>query len=1020
MLKETQFFVLYWYRQTTTNEYPCSSLRMIAAYRYFLFLCISTFLPWFNFGLAQGDDCATALQLNNVSNYCSGAAFYTNVGSTVGTWSNPTCFGATNTEDVWFQFTATGTDALISVGGSGNGGTMFNPAVAIYNGSCVTTVNEQGCNSVAGSGIVQLYEGAMIPGTVYYIRVSTTQANEGTFELCLNNYTPSANPGADCGGAAFLCNQSPVSVGTLSGGGANNDEPESSTCLENAFGADEGNSSWFYWTCGTAGTFTVDITPLNPMDDIDFIVYQLNTTNPCGPRTVLRCNSSSCLNVNGSTGLSLTDVSIVEDPNCDPGENAYCQFINMTAGTTYALLVNNFSANMGFTVNFGGTGTFQGPNPNITAAPVSICAGGTVAFSGSTSVNVAGGLNWNFSNGGSQASAVGNGPHSITYANPGTYTAILNGTDFAGCTATESVIITVNPGPAAPTVSNITYCQGATAAALTATGSNLMWYTVPTGGIGSATAPTPSTSTPGTTSYYVSQASNGCVSPLAQIDVIVTPLPTMNTPIAEEVCAGVVIPSITFTSATAGTSYTWINDNPSIGLAASGNSNLPAFTTMNSTANDQVAVVSITPTLGNCVGSPVTFTITVHPLPNINAGADQALCLGETSTLLATGGNSYTWDNAVTNGNPFSPSVTTTYTVTGTSSDGCINTDQVQVLVNPIPTVFAGNDITICTGASISLTGSGADTYSWNNGVIDGVSFVPSSTISTYTVVGTTAAGCENTDDVLVQFSNTDAVTFTPDITLGCSPLVVNFTNTTTNSVDCAWTFSDGSTVNGCGTVTHTFIEYGCHDVELTVTFANGCVNSLNLPNLICVEASPMASFVAVPSVINQYDSETSFQNMTIGAVSYVWNFGDGSSTSTDINPTHDYAGMPLGNYEVILVATSLSGCIDSVSSVIQIKEDLVFYIPNCFTPDDDEHNQFFQPIFTSGFDPFDFTLLIYNRWGELVFESHDAKVGWDGGYGGQSEISTVQDGIYTWKIEFKTSDTDERKMVVGHVNVLR
>ena len=237
---------------------------------------------------------------------------------------------------MWFQFTATGTDALISVGGTGNGGTMWSPSVAIYSGDCATTINEQGCNTSAGSGIVQLYEGAMIPGTVYYIRVASALSNEGTFELCLNNYTPSANPGADCGGAAFLCNQSPVSVGTLSGGGNNNDEPEASTCLENAFGADEGNSSWFYWTCGTAGTFTVDITPLNPMDDIDFIVYQLNTTNPCGPRTVLRCNSSSCLNVNGSTGLSLTDLSIVEDPNCDPGENAYCQFINMTVGTTYA------------------------------------------------------------------------------------------------------------------------------------------------------------------------------------------------------------------------------------------------------------------------------------------------------------------------------------------------------------------------------------------------------------------------------------------------------------------------------------------------------------------------------------------------------------------------------------------------------------------------------------------------------------------------------------------------------------
>ena len=993
---------------------------MKTANRHILFLYFFVTLACFNFSKAQGDDCTTALQLNTVSNFCSGAAAYTNVGSTIGTWGNPLCFNAASTQDVWFQFNCIGTDALISVGGIGNNGSMFNPSVAIYSGDCINGVFEQGCTQAVGTGIVQLYEGAMIPGTVYFIRVSTTLANEGTFELCVNNYTPSANPGADCGGAAFLCNQSPVSVGILSGGGINNDEPEASTCLENAFGADEGNSSWFYWTCGTAGTFTLDITPLNPMDDIDFIVYQLNTTSPCGPRTVLRCNSSSCLNVNGSTGLSLTDVNTVEDPNCDPGENAYCQFINLTAGTTYALLVNNFSANLGFTVNFGGTATFQGPNPNITAAPLSICPGQAVVFDGSISTNVAGGLNWNFSNGGSQASATGAGPHTITYANAGNYTAILNGTDFAGCTAIETINITVNPLPAAPTVSTVTYCQGATATALTATGTNLLWYTVSTGGVGSSTAPTPSTSTPGMVSYYVSQSTNGCEGPLAQLDVIVTPLPTMNTPIAQEVCAGVAIPSIVLTSATAGTTFAWTNDNPSIGLAANGNSDLPAFTTTNAGANDQVASISITPTLAGCIGTPVSFTITVHPTPNINAGTDQALCLGETSTLTASGGNTYTWDNGVINGTPFSPTTTTNYTVTGTSIDGCVNTDQVQVVINPIPTVFAGNDVTICPGASIILTGSGADTYTWSNGVMDGVAFVPSGNISTYTVVGTTSAGCENTDDVLVQFNPINPVTFTPNITLGCSPLVVNFSNTTANSIDCVWSFSDGTTQNGCGTVTNTFVDYGCYDISLTVTFANGCVNTLNQPNLICVEAPPLASFFAVPSVINQYDSETSFHNTTIGGVSYVWNFGDGSSTSTEIDPSHDYAGMPLGNYVVTLDATSPSGCIDSTSSVIQIKEDLLFYIPNCFTPDDDEHNQFFQPIFTSGFDPTDYNLYIYNRWGEIVFESHDATVGWDGNYGGKSEITVVQDGVYTWKIEFKTTDTDERKMVVGHVNVIR
>ena len=148
--------------------------------------------------------------------------------------------------------------------------------------------------------------------------------------------------------------------------------------------------------------------------------------------------------------------------------------------------------------------------------------------------------------------------------------------------------------------------------------------------------------------------------------------------------------------------------------------------------------------------------------------------------------------------------------------------------------------------------------------------------------------------------------------------------------------------------------------------------------------------------------------------------FFDNSSTTTIENPEHDYAGLALGNYIVTLTAYSPTGCIDSVSSIIQIKEDLIFYIPNCFTPDDDEFNQFFQPVFTSGFDPYDYNLFIYNRWGELIFESHDAQFGWNGSYGSNSDVEIVQDGIYTWKIEFKTSESDERQMIVGHVNVIR
>jgi gliding motility-associated-like protein len=98
------------------------------------------------------------------------------------------------------------------------------------------------------------------------------------------------------------------------------------------------------------------------------------------------------------------------------------------------------------------------------------------------------------------------------------------------------------------------------------------------------------------------------------------------------------------------------------------------------------------------------------------------------------------------------------------------------------------------------------------------------------------------------------------------------------------------------------------------------------------------------------------------------------------------------------------------------MREELIFYVPNTFTPDNNGMNEVFLPIFTSGFDPYDYNLLIFNRWGEIVFESYNHQVGWDGTYRGR----LVQDGTYVWKIEFKTKYTDERKVHTGHVNVLK
>lgn len=334
--------------------------------------------------------------------------------------------------------------------------------------------------------------------------------------------------------------------------------------------------------------------------------------------------------------------------------------------------------------------------------------------------------------------------------------------------------------------------------------------------------------------------------------------------------------------------------------------------------------------------------------------------------------------------------------------------------------VFAGYDVAVCENQTVTLTASGAATYSWDNSIINGVAFNPPAGTTTYTVTGTSAEGCINTDQVNVTLEPAPVVSFTPNVTFGCVPLTVNFTNTTPNSGNGVWTISDGTVLTGTGTVANTFTQAGCFDVTLTITSTNGCIGTFTAIDLICTEATPIASFSPSASVISELNTVVNFNNTTTGAVDYVWNFGDNTPNSIDVNPTHDYTNATIGNYIVTLIAYSPFGCVDTAYSTIQIYEELIFYVPNTFTPDDDDYNPTFQPIFTSGYDPYDYTLLIFNRWGEIIFESHNTEVGWDGSYGENREVDLVQDGTYTWKIEFKTNRNDERIMRVGHVNIIR
>ena len=167
----------------------------------------------------------------------------------------------------------------------------------------------------------------------------------------------------------------------------------------------------------------------------------------------------------------------------------------------------------------------------------------------------------------------------------------------------------------------------------------------------------------------------------------------------------------------------------------------------------------------------------------------------------------------------------------------------------------------------------------------------------------------------------------------------------------------------------------------------------------------------------NIEDTEVEFDNTSLYADLWEWKFGDGSAYSNEFEPSHVYPTDPNVTYEVRLVASNSIGCADTAYANITVDDVITFFIPNVFTPDGDDFNEEFKPVMTSGYDPYDYHMVIYNRWGEVLFESFDAAYGWDGTYG---DGKMSPDGVYVWHIEFGDTITDEKHEYHGHVTILK
>ncbi len=524
------------------------------------------------------------------------------------------------------------------------------------------------------------------------------------------------------------------------------------------------------------------------------------------------------------------------------------------------------------------------------------------------------------------------------------------------------------------------------------------------------------------TYYFILQETNATCGPIQDtITVTVSDL-TVTAAGTSPSCAGVPDGTITITSAGAveysfDNAVTWVPNNSQSGFLAG------SYTVCARTASGCQKCVTVV------ITEPAPMTISVSP--------DILICENGSTTLTATatGGTSflYHWDNTANTdaSQTVSPMVATTYTVYAENQAGCLSpSTSVNVTVRPPLTGTISPFDTICPGFNTDLTatvvGGLGQPYSfvWSSGnTFTGVGShtinVSPAATTTYTV--TIEDNCESTP--LVMTTNVRVAPLpVPSVNvlnpIQCEPAIFDIVNTTdpTMSQYTYWLVDGEQEFVNQDTITTAPMWAGEYDVQLIVTSFEGCIDSLTFVELLSVDPKPVADFKYTPNPVLMFNTQVKFTNYSFNGYTYQWFFEDGMpSQSTQTNVDVLFPDGVEGRYDVMLITTSELGCIDTMEHELVVYPEVLIYAPNSFTPDGDEHNQSWR-VYMEGIDVYDFELLIYNRWGELIWESYDIEIGWDGTYGGK----IAEQGTYTWVIRTKDLINDAKYTYEGHINLLK
>jgi hypothetical protein len=494
------------------------------------------------------------------------------------------------------------------------------------------------------------------------------------------------------------------------------------------------------------------------------------------------------------------------------------------------------------------------------------------------------------------------------------------------------------------------------------------------------------------------------------------------------------------------------------------------------------------------LSAPGQLNVVADPIVTLNPQSEQVLCIGGTATCLVPtvigglGVSTYLWTPAITNNNILCPPSdvvgTVNYSVAiNQTGNGCgsnpSNSVTVQVVPDPIVTIL--NVSEVCVGAEVPLSSavSGGigivDSYTWSVSEPIGANYVTidtwnnaseltsplTQTVNYQLEIQLTGNGCDASDITLINVVPDPTITIDYDAMV-CydtpTELVAQISGGTGDTTYTWYQIEDFQNLTGPIIPVNNdtlYQEYCNSPINLYLVTAQmtglGC--DLATSSLAYIQGLPwaVAQFNVEPGDLVQsiYDPTFSFINNSENTTDFVWDLGDADCfidegylyqepTDSCIPCSEDVLnytyGCPPGNYTVMLIAQNQGMCPDTAYQQITIRDEVTVYVPNTFTPNDDEYNQYFYPVFSSYYKPEYFLFQIFNRWGELIFESRDTEMrqgspagtgvglyfvkgsSWSGNYKNQP----CPQGTYTWRLQYRHSDSMQITDTTGHVNLVR